>query len=566
MTVSVKPANPNPQPASGRARVLELRAKNIKCIREVSIDLASGDIHEIRGDSGQGKTAVLQAIEGALRGLDPEMVRNGESAAEIELHLSTATINRIVPREGKETLMVRGSDGSPIERAKDFLATICGPSAFRPIEWVRLGGGDPRGRTERLRKQRDQLLEALSLSLTAQDVAQAVQDLGPEFAEALGEVNLDGVEFEQHALLVCAALERACYEYRGRQNALAEQAENVLKLTPAPDKAAPAASAEECQATLNQATQAYHRALALAEQSQAATARAEALRTQIASETHELAALFDATETDVQQEAFAGFIGKSIELALTAEQQARERVESLRVELMQAETDLTEKSVAVRDLQTAMNINDRLVARRAELAELEAAGTGAPAQDTAVLKRALDDAQEALRRRQLQDRHNDAAAKAADARARSQVFDQLVSLFRDTLPKGLIAQADLPVEGLTVDADKILIQGVPLHQLGTSDQIRVGVLIASALNPHSGFVLVDGAESMGSDDRKALAEAAHELGLQLIMTYVDEAAVPAPGVTVMRQGEAVGASPTPVPAPVARAPKPGRRVGALTAK
>lgn len=560
MTVSVKPANPNPQPASGRARVLELRAKNIKCIREVSIDLASGDIHEIRGDSGQGKTAVLQAIEGALRGLDPEMVRNGESAAEIELHLSTATINRIVPREGKETLMVRNADGSPVERARDFLATICGPSAFRPIEWVRLGGGDPRGRTERLRKQRDQLLESLPLALTAQDVAQAVADLGPEFAEALGEVNLDGVEFEQHALLVCAALEKACYEYRARQNALAEQAENVLKLTPAPDKAAPRASADECQAQLNQATQAYHRALALAEQGRAATQRAETLRRQISEDAESLIALYGEADD------FTGTIKGDLEAAISNEELMRDRVEELRAELALAEKDLANASVSVRDLRGLVGLNDRLVARRAELADLEAAGTGAPAEDAAVLKRALDDAQEGLRRRQLQDRHDQAAQDASAARVRSKIFDQLVGLFRDTLPKGLIAQADLPVAGLSVDADKILIEGVPLHQLGTSDQIRVGVLIASALNPHSGFVLVDGAESMGSEDRKALAEAAHDLGLQLIMTYVDEAAVPAPGITVMRQGEAIAESPTPAPAPAGRAPKPGRRVGALVAK
>jgi hypothetical protein len=83
------------------------------------------------------------------------------------------------------------------------------------------------------------------------------------------------------------------------------------------------------------------------------------------------------------------------------------------------------------------------------------------------------------------------------------------------------------------------VDGVPLHALGTSQQIRTGVLVAAALNPRSAFVLVDGAESMGRADRLALADAAQELGLQLILTVVDPDAAPGPDVTVMREGESV---------------------------
>ena len=44
-----------------RARVLAIRARDVKLIREVEID-AIGDILEIRGDAGQGKTTILQSI------------------------------------------------------------------------------------------------------------------------------------------------------------------------------------------------------------------------------------------------------------------------------------------------------------------------------------------------------------------------------------------------------------------------------------------------------------------------------------------------------------------------
>ena len=146
-----------------KARVLSLHARNVKCVKEVAINF-DGDIQEIRGDSGQGKTTILTAIEGALRGLDPEMVRKGESAAEIELHLTEGRIKRIVPADGSaHTLMVTDKNGAPVAKAKDFLNTIVASGdAFRPIAWVQLGGGEDRGRTERLRRQRDQLLEGLA--------------------------------------------------------------------------------------------------------------------------------------------------------------------------------------------------------------------------------------------------------------------------------------------------------------------------------------------------------------------------------------------------------------------
>jgi hypothetical protein len=114
-----------------------------------------------------------------------------------------------------------------------------------------------------------------------------------------------------------------------------------------------------------------------------------------------------------------------------------------------------------------------------------------------------------------------------------------VTLFRDVLPSMLLARANLPLDGLAIEDETIVINGVPLHELGTSEQIRVGVVIASALNPLAGFVLVDQAESLGREGKKALASVAHELGLQLIMTVVDPDAVPGPGVTVMRGGEAL---------------------------
>lgn len=516
-----------------RVHLLELRVRNVKRIKEVEIDFGSGDVHEIRGDAGQGKTTILESIEGALRGLDPAMVRQGESAAEIELHLSNAVLNRIVGADGTETLMVKDASGKPIEKAKDFLKAICGPSVFRPVAWVQLGRGEPKGRTERLRLQRQQLLEALDLSLTAEQIDDEVERLGEEYVAALDEVNLDGVDFEQHPFSVCSAMEKACYEFRKLQNSRAEDAEEKLRNTPAAEGSAPSATLKECEAEEKAATTAYHRGEARMSSLGELAKRREDLAARIEKDAKELPKRVD--------------LDKTAKTYIAEQEGLAEAVEALEAQIRELQNTLNDTRQKLGVVNSKCDKAERLYeqieaheARKADLAELnnELAGKGEVV-DLDKLKKEMERARGRTTARRLQDAHESAAATATAARARAEIFTGLVDLFRDRLPKRLLESADLPVKNLSVSDEQILIDGKPLHQEGTSNQIRIGILIAAALNPRTGFVLVDGAESLGRDDRIALAEVAREMDLQLIMTYVDLEAQPGEGVTVMREGEKV---------------------------
>lgn len=515
----------NGKAKSERVHVLALKARNIKSVREVAIDL-KGEIHEIRGDAGQGKTTILQAIKGALAGLDSDMIRLDEDACEIELRLSDAQIKRIIPREGKDTILVTGEDGKPIERATEFLRTIYSSTTFNPIEWVQLSAREGKGKTEARRQQRDMLLQAIPMPLSAQEVAKAVKvKLGADHAHALGEVNLDDVDFEAHGLTVCGAIEKACYEFRKSQNTLAEDAENRLSATPPPDRPAPKKAVETLQERAEKAVEAYHDARARSSSRSSLAERAESLRAKIAEEDD---ALPDETKLKQTHETYRKTCAE-----------ATARIEELEQKLAEEREKLAEAAQKVRKCEDLQRRIEDQAARRLDLEQLEQElAQDAPANLDA-LREAMEEARADLAAREAQDRHDAAAAEAAGARERAELYTALVKLFRDDLPKTLLGRAELPVDGLGVDGDSILINGVPIHQLGTSEQIKVGVLIASALNPRSGFVLVDGAESLGQADRAALAEAARDLDLQLIMTFVDAAAAPAEHVTVMRGGEAV---------------------------
>jgi energy-coupling factor transporter ATP-binding protein EcfA2 len=510
---------------TSRARINALTVRNVKCVKEVQIT-PEGDIVEIRGDSGQGKTTVLESIEGAIRGLDTSMIRRGETSAEIVLETSAARINRIIHADGsRDYLTVTDPNtGKKIDKAAEFLKALFGPTAFNPLAWVQLGGGDGKGKTDRLRRQRDELLNAMPVTLEPASIAQAVRALGDDVAAELGECNLDEVDYGQHALVVCAALQRACYDYRKVLNSYVEKAQATLDNTPAPEIAAPTATLAQCQAHEDAMSQAYHKAMGQIEANKASFARLEGLRGWAAEAPMprpltEIEA--DATRLSQEREAVVGEIGR------------------LRAQLQAMEAHRDKIADRVTALSRERNEAETYASRRKELEAMEE--SMGVTREIAIdrYREDLDRAKAMSQARRLQDLHDGAVQKASEAAAKSARFDALVELFRDALPKQIIASMTMPIAGLGVEGEAITLSGVPLHQLGTSQQIRVGVRIAAALNPRAGFILVDGAESLGREDRRALAEEAHELGVQLIMTYVDPDATAEGGAVVMRGGERV---------------------------
>lgn len=509
-----------------RAKVLRVNAKNVKCISEVEIDV-DGKIHEIRGDSGQGKTAILDTIKAALGGLDASMIRNGAEAAEIELQLSTATIKRIVSRESDDTLMITDAEGQQVERAKAFLQTIYSPHTFSPVRWVQLGGGDALGRTERRREQLHALLSAIPGTIAKQEVAKAIIGIyGQGHLEALGHVNLDDVDFDQNAFIVCTKFEIACYEHRSEVNAEKKSAKNALELNPAPKHPAPDESIEESAARVEESNKRFYSAQAMAQGRQTLLDRRDKLK-KVVDDVGELYSKDKLEETRVKRQ--------------KQRDASAEKIVELEKALAEEREKRLECEAAINRCDEELRRVENHEARVADLAQLETELEGDAIPDLKALVEARSYAGEAYEARRLQDLHDVASKTFTQCAALSAIYTDLVAFFRDELPTARLTQAKLPVAGLEIRDGEILIHDVPLHQLGTSEQISIGVRIASALNPRSAFVLVDGAESLGRDDLKALRETALSLDLQLIMTFVDPDASPSEGVTVMSHGEKVPA-------------------------
>ncbi len=95
---------------------------------------------------------------------------------------------------------------------------------------------------------------------------------------------------------------------------------------------------------------------------------------------------------------------------------------------------------------------------------------------------------------------------------------ELENVRRDKL--ALLAGADMPLEGLTVDNGELVYHGQRWDNMSASEQLRVAVAVVRRLNPNCGFVLLDKLEQMDLATLQEFGSWLEGEGLQVIATRV----------------------------------------------
>lgn len=500
-----------------KVHLISIGLKNYKCIREAKIDI-KGNITEIRGDAGQGKSTWLRGVESAIKGIDPDLVRKGADNAEILLVTDKATIERAI-KPGSSDLKVTDVDGIKMTnaQAKQFLKTISAPEVFNVIEWVMLAEGPELGKTERLRKQRNMLLGAIPLSIGIEEMG-----LSPGMHKALSEVDLKGIDLGAHALVVVQQLGKAAEQHRRSKNALLDEVKRAATDARRPEIEPPGFPLNQCNEQARLAHEVYQSALVDLATQQRAEKQITDVQAQIAGfgddipSKGEIAARF--SEIADRRDAGQKRIDEMNEQI--AEEMAK----------IAAYNDEVHELIEIKSTRREITALEEIIEKQQELIDPKAQEKMEKKRDEAEATSAGRDA------RILADAHKAAQDKLKGMEDSVAPLDALVKHFRDELPNQLIERMEMPVEGMTIEDDVIKVGGIPLHQLGTSQMIPIGVSIASLLNPMCGFMLIDRAECLGSKDRVILAETARKEGLNLLLTIVDADAVPGKGVIVMEDG------------------------------
>jgi hypothetical protein len=86
--------------------------------------------------------------------------------------------------------------------------------------------------------------------------------------------------------------------------------------------------------------------------------------------------------------------------------------------------------------------------------------------------------------------------------------------------RALLDGAEMPLEGLSVDAGVLTYKGKAWDCMGDSERLRVATSIVRKVNPACGFVLLDGLERMDIPTLESFGQWLQEQGLQVLGTKV----------------------------------------------
>ena len=109
-----------------------------------------------------------------------------------------------------------------------------------------------------------------------------------------------------------------------------------------------------------------------------------------------------------------------------------------------------------------------------------------------------------------------------DANEYKQQYDQLtikVEAIRKQKTE-LLSNADLPLEGLSVDDGELIYKGQKWDNMSGSDQLKVSTAIVRKLKPECGFILLDKLEQMDLEVLQEFGKWLEQEGLQAIATRV----------------------------------------------
>jgi len=100
---------------------------------------------------------------------------------------------------------------------------------------------------------------------------------------------------------------------------------------------------------------------------------------------------------------------------------------------------------------------------------------------------------------------------------KSDALTEKIELARK-LPGQVLAEAKIPVQGLSVKNGKPLVNGLPLSNLSDGEKLDLCVDVAISKPSGLQIILINGAESLDDKSRAALYDKCKAKGLQFIAT------------------------------------------------
>jgi len=458
--------------------------RNLFGISERTLD---GKSVELSGPKGAGKTSVLDSIRLALTNRSDRdyIVRQGADEGEIIIETDTGlSIDRRI-KAGQTAGTAKVKDGSMLQtRPAEFLNGIFTPLQLNPVEFTQMS-----------RQEKNRVI----LSLIEFD-----WDIG-WIREQFGEIP-PGVDYNKHILEVLADIQadNGSY-YQSRQNINRDIRNNI-------------ALVEEIAKDIPDGYQAEHwetydlgckyRELEKVKDNNAIIARAKAYKESYSNKLRGIEA-----ERDIAVAAEEKTIANERDGLNSTIARLRAEIKAAEDKLSGLDGKLTDKIAVIEaQYQTKLAKLDKDAALANEWADKEPEDVSGLADEIAhaeAMKKHINEYKRMVAKQ----------AEIAELQAESEEYTRKIELARE-LPSRILANAKIPIEGLTVVDGIPLINGLPISNLSDGELLELCVDVTVSRPGQLQIILVDGAERLDSESRMKLYAKCKAKGLQLIATKV----------------------------------------------
>lgn len=459
--------------------------KNLFGIKEATLD---GSSVELSGPKGAGKTSVLDAIRYALTNRSDRdyIIHQGADEGEIIIETDTGlSIDRKTRTTKADTVKVRERNMLQT-RPAEFLAGIFTPLQLNPVAFTQLS-----------RQEKNRVI--LSLIDFAWDMNW--------IKEQFGEIP-QGVDYSKHILEVLSDIQAESGVYFQSRQTLNRDIRNKNAFI--------ADIARDIPPNYDAAKwDAYplrdkYRELSCIQEQNSRIEHAKAFR-----------AGFDAKKRGLEAD-------RDMEIAAIRQDISREREDlSVNIERLQAQIDSARDKLSRLDERQKEREDMERAKFREAVAKLERdmgvadQYAGQELTDTTALSADLNEA-EAMRKHLNEYQRMVAMQKEVEnLTEQSAELTRKIELARE-LPAVILAEASIPVDGLTVESGVPLIHGLPISNLSDGELLELCVDITVSKPGQLGIILVDGAERLDSVSRERLYAKCKAKGLQIIATRVTD--------------------------------------------
>ena len=466
-------------------KITKIIIKNLFGIREAALD---GRSVELAGPKGSGKTSALDAIRYALTNRSDRdyIIHQGADEGEIIIETDTGLSIDRKARTAKADF-IRVQNGNMLQtRPAEFLSGIFTPLQLDPVAFTQM----PRQEKNRV------ILSLIDFSWDMNWIQ-----------EQFGEIP-KGVDYSKHILEVLSDIQAENGVYFQSRQALNRDIRNKQAFVA--DIAKDIPPHYDAARWESYPTREKYRELERIRESNSRIERARSFRES-----------FDGKRRGLEA-------NRDMEIAAIRQDISRER-ETLSNDIVRLQAQIDAVRDKLSGLDDRQKEREELENARYQeaLAKLERdmgvadQYAGQEAQDTAALSAELDEA-EKMRSHLNEFRRMEAMqAELEDLTAQSQALTDKIELARE-LPASILAQASIPVEGLTVKDGVPLIYGLPISNLSDGELLELCVDITVSKPGQLGIILVDGAERLDSASRERLYAKCRAKGLQLIATRVTD--------------------------------------------